>query len=171
MNIATNQVILLFMYMMIWRTKDLAKDRAFLQCDEECPDGGQADRPTRGCPGPRGQEAVMGGEVWGEGDFITTVGQHGDKEGMATDMGEQGTEPADNQGHKHPLQLELFCIRGSSLNTGGDERRGLVPLMPYDLSFSLNRTIDRLWNTISAHYGESPLRDSAESSYKIRKKE
>lgn len=57
---------------------------------------------------PEVKQQLWGGEFWGKGYFMTTVGQHGNEKVIATDIRKQGTEPAYKQLHKQPLQLELF---------------------------------------------------------------
>ena len=57
---------------------------------------------------PEVKKQLWGGEFWGKGYFITTVGQHGNEKVIATYIRKQGTELAYKQLHKQPLQLELF---------------------------------------------------------------
>jgi REP-associated tyrosine transposase len=57
---------------------------------------------------PEVKQQLWGGEFWGKGDFITTVGQHGNEKVIATYIRKQGTEAAYTQLHKQPLQLERF---------------------------------------------------------------
>jgi putative transposase len=57
---------------------------------------------------PEVKKQLWGGEFWGKGYFITTVGQHGNEKVIATYIRKQGTEPAYKRLHKQPLQLELF---------------------------------------------------------------
>jgi REP element-mobilizing transposase RayT len=57
---------------------------------------------------PEVKKQLWGGEFWGKGYFITTVGQHGNEKVIATYIRKQGTEAAYKQLHKQPMQLELF---------------------------------------------------------------
>jgi REP-associated tyrosine transposase len=57
---------------------------------------------------PEVKKQLWGGEFWGKGYFITTVGQHGNEKVIATYIRKQGTEAAYTQLHKQPVQLELF---------------------------------------------------------------
>ena len=57
---------------------------------------------------PEVKKQLWGGEFWGKGYFITTVGQHGNEKVIATYIRHQGTEAVYKQLHKQPLQLELF---------------------------------------------------------------
>ena len=57
---------------------------------------------------PEVKKQLWGGEFWGKGYFITTVGQHGNEKVIATYIRTQGTEAVYKQLHKQPLQLELF---------------------------------------------------------------
>jgi putative transposase len=57
---------------------------------------------------PEVKKQLWGGEFWGQGSFITTVGQHGNEKVIATYIRKQGTEAAYKQLHKQPVQLELF---------------------------------------------------------------
>ena len=57
---------------------------------------------------PEVKKQLWGGEFWGKGYFITTVGQHGNEKVIATYIRKQGTETAYKQLHKQPVQLELF---------------------------------------------------------------
>lgn len=57
---------------------------------------------------PEVKKQLWGGEFWGEGYFITTVGQHGNEHVIATYIRNQGKEQDYKQLHKRPLQLELF---------------------------------------------------------------
>jgi len=59
-------------------------------------------------PAPEVKKQWWGGEVWGKGYFITTVGRQGKEKILATYIRKQGTEAAYKQLHKQPLQLELF---------------------------------------------------------------
>src|SRR5215813_4954685 len=54
------------------------------------------------------KQQLWGGEFWGSGYFIATVGQHGNEQVIATYMRKQGQEQDYKQLHKQPLQLELF---------------------------------------------------------------
>lgn len=53
------------------------------------------------------RERLGGGEFWGEGYFVTTVGQQGNEPVSATDIRKQGQEQDYKQFHKQPWQLEL----------------------------------------------------------------
>ena len=57
---------------------------------------------------PEVKKQLWGGEFWGEGYFVTTVGQHGNEHVIATYIRKQGKEQDYKQLHKQPLQLELF---------------------------------------------------------------
>ena len=57
---------------------------------------------------PEVKKQLWGGEFWGEGYFVTTVGQHGNEHVIATYIRKQGQEQDYKQLHKQPLQLELF---------------------------------------------------------------
>ena len=57
---------------------------------------------------PEVKKQLWGGEFWGSGYFITTVGQHGNEHVIATYIRKQGHEQDYKQLHKQPLQLELF---------------------------------------------------------------
>ena len=57
---------------------------------------------------PEVKQQLWGGEFWGKGYFLTTVGQHGNEKVSATYSRKQGTEAAYKQLHKQPVQLELF---------------------------------------------------------------
>ena len=57
---------------------------------------------------PEVQKQLWGGEFRGDGDFVTTVGQHGNEHVIATYIRKQGKEQGYKQLHKQPLQLELF---------------------------------------------------------------
>lgn len=57
---------------------------------------------------PEVKKPLWGGELWGKGYFITTVGPHGNEKVIATYIRKQGTEAAYKQLHKQPVQLELF---------------------------------------------------------------
>ena len=57
---------------------------------------------------PEVKKQLWGGEFWGKGYFITTVGQHGNERVIATYIRKQGMEAAYKQLHKQPVQLELF---------------------------------------------------------------
>ena len=57
---------------------------------------------------PEVKKQLWGGEFWGKGYCITTVGQHGNEKVIATYMRKQGTEAAYKQLHKQAVQLELF---------------------------------------------------------------
>ena len=57
---------------------------------------------------PEVKKQLWGGEFWGKGYFMTTVGQHGNEKVIATYIRKQGTEAVYKQLHKQPLQLELF---------------------------------------------------------------
>ena len=57
---------------------------------------------------PEVKKQLWGGEFWGKGYFITTVGQHGNEKVITTYIRKQGTEAAYKQLHKQPVQLELF---------------------------------------------------------------
>jgi REP element-mobilizing transposase RayT len=57
---------------------------------------------------PEVKKQLWGGEFWGKGYFINTVGQHGNEKVIATYIRRQGHETAYKQLHKQPLQLELF---------------------------------------------------------------
>ncbi len=57
---------------------------------------------------PEVKTQFWGGEFWGKGYFLTTVGQHGNEKVSATYIRTQGTEAVYQQLHKQPLQLELF---------------------------------------------------------------
>ena len=57
---------------------------------------------------PEVKKQLWGGEFWGKGYFINTVGQHGNEKVIATYIRKQGQEASYKQLHKQPLQLELF---------------------------------------------------------------
>ena len=57
---------------------------------------------------PEVKKQLWGGEFWGKGDFINTVGQHGNERVIATYIRKQGQESVYKQLHKQALQLELF---------------------------------------------------------------
>jgi putative transposase len=57
---------------------------------------------------PEVKRQLWGGEFWGKGYFMTTVGQHGNEKVIAMYIRKQGTETSYKQLHKQPLQLELF---------------------------------------------------------------
>jgi len=57
---------------------------------------------------PEVKTQLWGGEFWGDGDFVTTVGQPGNEDGIATYIRKQGKAQDYKQLHKQPLQLELF---------------------------------------------------------------
>jgi putative transposase len=57
---------------------------------------------------PEVKKQLWGGEFWGKGYFINTVGQHGNEKVIATYIRKQGQETSYKQLHKQPLQLELF---------------------------------------------------------------
>ena len=57
---------------------------------------------------PEVKKQLWGGEFWGKGYFMTTVGQHGNEQVIATYIRKQGQEQDYKQLHKQPLQLELF---------------------------------------------------------------
>jgi len=57
---------------------------------------------------PEVKKQLWGGEFWGDGYFVTTVGQHGNEHVIATYIRQQGKEQDYKQLHKQPLQLELF---------------------------------------------------------------
>ena len=57
---------------------------------------------------PEVKKQLWGGEFWGKGYFMTTVGQHGNEQVLAAYIRNQGQEQNDKQLHKQPLQLELF---------------------------------------------------------------
>jgi len=57
---------------------------------------------------PAVKTQLWGGEFWGDGDLVTTVGQPGNEDGIATYIRKQGKAQDYKQLHKQPLQLELF---------------------------------------------------------------
>ena len=57
---------------------------------------------------PEVKKQLWGGEFWGKGYFMTTVGQHGNEKVIATYIRKQGTEATYKRLHKQPLQLDLF---------------------------------------------------------------
>jgi REP element-mobilizing transposase RayT len=57
---------------------------------------------------PEVKKQLWGGEFWGKGYFMTTVGQHGNEKVIAAYIRKQGTAAVYKQLHKQPLQLELF---------------------------------------------------------------
>ena len=57
---------------------------------------------------PEVKKQLWGGEFWGKGYFMATVGQHGNERVIATYIRKQGQERDYKQLHKQPLQLELF---------------------------------------------------------------
>jgi putative transposase len=57
---------------------------------------------------PEVKKQLWGGEFWGDGYFVTTVGQHGNEHVIATYIRKQGKEQDYKQLHKQALQLELF---------------------------------------------------------------
>ncbi len=57
---------------------------------------------------PEVKKQLWGGEFWGQGYFINTVGQHGTEKVIATYIRNQDTAAAYKQLHQQALQLELF---------------------------------------------------------------
>jgi len=57
---------------------------------------------------PEVKTQLWGGELWGKGYFMTTVGQQGNEQVIATYIRKQGQEQDYKQLHKQPWQLELF---------------------------------------------------------------
>ena len=57
---------------------------------------------------PEVKKQLWGGEFWGKGYFLTTGGQRGNEQVIATYIRKQGQGEAYKQLHKQPLQLELF---------------------------------------------------------------
>jgi REP element-mobilizing transposase RayT len=57
---------------------------------------------------PEVKKQLWGGEFWGDGDFVTTVGQQGNEDGIATYIRKPGKAQDYKQLHKQPLPLELF---------------------------------------------------------------
>lgn len=57
---------------------------------------------------PEVKKQLWGGEFWGDGYFVTTVGQHGNEHVIATYIRKQGKEQDYKQLHRQSLQLELF---------------------------------------------------------------
>jgi putative transposase len=57
---------------------------------------------------PEVKKQLWGGEFWGDGYFVTTVGQHGNEHVIARYIRKQGKEQGYKQLHKQPWQLELF---------------------------------------------------------------
>ncbi|MBI3248530.1 MAG: IS200/IS605 family transposase [Deltaproteobacteria bacterium] len=57
---------------------------------------------------PEVKKQLWGGAFWGDGYFVTTVGQHGNEQVIATYIRKQGQEQDYKQLHKQPLQLALF---------------------------------------------------------------
>ena len=57
---------------------------------------------------PEVKKQLWGGEFWGDGYFVTTVGQHGNEHVLAAYIRNPGQEQNYKQLHKQPLQLELF---------------------------------------------------------------
>ena len=57
---------------------------------------------------PEVKKQLWGGEFWGKGYFMTTVGQHGTEQVIARYIRKQGQDQDYKQLHKQPLQLELF---------------------------------------------------------------
>ena len=57
---------------------------------------------------PEVKKQLWGGEFWGKGYFMTTVGQHGNEQVIARYIRQQGQEQEYKQLHRQPLQLELF---------------------------------------------------------------
>ncbi len=53
---------------------------------------------------PEVQKPLWGGECWGDGYCVTTVGQHGNEHVIATYIRKQGKEQGYKQLHKQPLQ-------------------------------------------------------------------
>ena len=52
---------------------------------------------------PEVKKQLWGGEFWGKGYFMTTVGQHGNEQVIATYIRKQGQEQEYKQLHKQPL--------------------------------------------------------------------
>jgi putative transposase len=57
---------------------------------------------------PQVKKILWGGEFWGKGYFINTVGQHGSEKVIAAYVHNQGGKPAYHQLHKDQLELG-FC--------------------------------------------------------------
>ena len=57
---------------------------------------------------PEVKKHLWGGECWGDGDLVTTVGQPGNEDGIARYIRKPGKAQDYKQLHKQPLQLELF---------------------------------------------------------------
>jgi REP-associated tyrosine transposase len=64
---------------------------------------------------PEVKKQLWGGEFWGKGYFMTTVGQQGNEKVIAMYIRKQGTGAGYKQLHEQPLQLELFCLDASQL--------------------------------------------------------
>ena len=57
---------------------------------------------------PEVKEQLWGGEFWGKGYFVNTVGQHGSESVIAAYIVSQGDEGSYKQLHKGQLELGLF---------------------------------------------------------------
>jgi len=57
---------------------------------------------------PEVKKKLWGGEFWGKGYFVNTVGQHGSEKVIAAYVANQGEEAKYKQLHKGQLNLELF---------------------------------------------------------------
>jgi transposase-like protein len=57
---------------------------------------------------PEVKKQLWGGEFWGKGYFMTTVGQQGNEKVIAMYIRKQGTGAGYKRLHEQPLQLELF---------------------------------------------------------------
>ncbi len=53
---------------------------------------------------PEVKKQLWGGEFWGDGYFVTTVGQQGNEHVSAASIRNQGQEQNYKQLHKQPLQ-------------------------------------------------------------------
>jgi len=57
---------------------------------------------------PEVKKKLWGGEFWGKGYFVNTVGQHGSEKVIAAYVARQGDDSAYQQLHKGQMNLELF---------------------------------------------------------------
>ncbi len=57
---------------------------------------------------PEVKKKLWGGEFWGKGYFVNTVGQHGGEKVIAAYVANQGNENNYEQLHKGQLSLKLF---------------------------------------------------------------
>jgi len=57
---------------------------------------------------PEVKKKLWGGELWGDGYFVSTVGQHGNEETIGNYVKNQGNEKEYKSMLKQPLQVSLF---------------------------------------------------------------